>query len=42
MRLWAPHIKNYEWVSMQDAGHAMAWEQPDAFNKIVLHFVAKH
>jgi len=42
MRLWAPHMKNYEWTVMQDAGHAMAWEQPDVFNKLVLDFLAKH
>ena len=42
MRLWAPHMQNYEWALMQDAGHAMAWEQPDAFNKLVLDFLAKH
>src|ERR1700733_11227463 len=42
MRLWAPHMKSYEWAMMQDAGHAMAWEQPQIFNKLVLDFLAKH
>jgi pimeloyl-ACP methyl ester carboxylesterase len=42
MRLWAPHLKNHDWAVMQDAGHAMAWEQPDVFNKLVLDFLAKH
>jgi pimeloyl-ACP methyl ester carboxylesterase len=42
MRLWAPHMKSYEWTMMQDAGHAMAWEQPQVFNKLVLDFLAKH
>ena len=42
MRLWAPHMKSYEWAMMQDAGHAMAWEQPEVFNKLVLDFLAKH
>jgi pimeloyl-ACP methyl ester carboxylesterase len=42
MRLWAPHMKSYEWAMMQDAGHAMAWEQPQVFNKLVLDFLAKH
>jgi pimeloyl-ACP methyl ester carboxylesterase len=42
MRLWAPHVKSHEWAVMQDAGHAMAWEQPDVFNKLVLDFLAKH
>jgi pimeloyl-ACP methyl ester carboxylesterase len=42
MRIWAAHIKKHEWAVMQDAGHAMAWEQPDAFNKIVLDFIGRH
>jgi pimeloyl-ACP methyl ester carboxylesterase len=42
MQLWAPHVKNFEWAMMQDAGHAMAWEQPDVFNKLVLDFLARH
>jgi pimeloyl-ACP methyl ester carboxylesterase len=42
MRLWAPHMKTYEWATMQDAGHAMAWEQPAVFNKLVLDFLARH
>jgi pimeloyl-ACP methyl ester carboxylesterase len=27
---------------MTDAGHAMAWEQPDVFNEKVLEFVKRH
>jgi pimeloyl-ACP methyl ester carboxylesterase len=42
MRIWAAHVKNHAWAVMQDAGHAMAWEQPDAFNTIVLDFIARH
>jgi pimeloyl-ACP methyl ester carboxylesterase len=42
MRLWAAHMKTHEFAVMQDAGHAMAWEQPDVFNKLVLDFLAKH
>lgn len=42
MRLWAAYVKNHEWVTMQDAGHAMAWEQPDEFNKLVLDFLRRH
>jgi pimeloyl-ACP methyl ester carboxylesterase len=26
MRFWAAHLKTHEWVVVQDAGHAMAWE----------------
>ena len=42
MRLWAAHVKDHEWAVMPDAGHAMAWEQPDSFNKVVLDFVRRH
>jgi pimeloyl-ACP methyl ester carboxylesterase len=42
MRIWAEHVKKHEWATMQDAGHAMAWEQPDTFNKIVLDFIGRH
>ena len=39
MRLWARHVKAAQWVTMPDAGHAIAWEQPDLFNDIVLRFL---
>jgi pimeloyl-ACP methyl ester carboxylesterase len=39
MRLWARHIKDAQWTTMADAGHAIAWEQPDVFNDIVLRFL---
>jgi pimeloyl-ACP methyl ester carboxylesterase len=42
MQLWAAHMKNFEWATMQDAGHAMAWEQPAVFNKLVLDFLGTH
>ena len=42
MRIWAAHMQNHEWAVMQDAGHAMAWEQPETFNKIVLDFLRRH
>jgi pimeloyl-ACP methyl ester carboxylesterase len=42
VRLWAPHMKTYEWAVMADAGHAMAWEQPEVFNKLVLDFLSRH
>ena len=42
MRLWARHLKDHEWAVIHDAGHAMAWEQPGAFNDIVLDFLARH
>jgi pimeloyl-ACP methyl ester carboxylesterase len=42
MRIWAAHMKNHEWAAIHDAGHAMAWEQPGAFNDKVLDFLRRH
>lgn len=42
MRVWAAHMRNHEWAVVPDAGHAMAWEQPDLFNAQVLGFVGRH
>ncbi|HEY6254311.1 MAG TPA: alpha/beta hydrolase [Xanthobacteraceae bacterium] len=42
IRLWAKHLKAYEWLLIPEAGHAVAWEQPDAFNQGVLAFLRKH
>lgn len=42
MRVWAAHIKDHEWAVVPDAGHAMAWEQPDLFNELVLGFVRRY
>lgn len=42
MRIWAAHLKHHEWAVIHDAGHAMAWEQPGAFNDIVLDFLRRH
>ncbi len=42
MRIWAAHVKNHEWAVVSDAGHAIAWEQPDVFNEKVLEFVKRH
>ena len=42
MRIWASHVKNHEWAIVPDSGHAIAWEQPDVFNKKVLEFVKRH
>jgi pimeloyl-ACP methyl ester carboxylesterase len=38
MRTWAAHLKNYEWATVPDSGHAIAWEHPDMFNEQVLGF----
>ena len=42
MRLWAARLQNHEWAVIHDAGHAMAWEQPGAFNDKVLDFLKRH
>ncbi len=42
MRVWAAHLKSYEWAAMPDSGHAIAWERPDVFNENVLAFVKRH
>jgi pimeloyl-ACP methyl ester carboxylesterase len=42
MRTWAAHLKNYEWATVPDSGHAIAWEHPDMFNEKVLGFVKRH
>jgi len=42
MRLWARHLKNHEWATIPEAGHAMAWEQPGTFNDKVLDFLRRH
>lgn len=42
MRIWAAHVKGHEWVAVPEAGHAIAWEQPDLFNEKVLEFVRRH
>jgi pimeloyl-ACP methyl ester carboxylesterase len=42
IRLWARHLKAYDWLLIPEAGHAVAWEQPEAFNQGVLAFLHKH
>ena len=42
MRLWGAHLPRHEWAVIHDAGHAMAWEQPGAFNDKVLDFLRRH
>jgi len=42
MRLWAGYLRHHEWAVIHDAGHAMAWEQPGAFNDKVLDFIRRH
>jgi pimeloyl-ACP methyl ester carboxylesterase len=35
-------LKNHEWAVIGDAGHAVAWEQPETFNRTVLEFLSRH
>jgi len=43
IRLWAKHLKMpYDWALIPEAGHSVAWEQPEAFNQTVLEFLRKH
>ena len=40
MQLWARHVKGAQWVVVPDAGHSIAWEQPERFNAALLEFLA--
>jgi pimeloyl-ACP methyl ester carboxylesterase len=42
VRLWAKHLKTYDWLLIPEAGHSVAWEQPEAFNQGVVAFLRKH
>jgi pimeloyl-ACP methyl ester carboxylesterase len=42
VRLWAKHLKAYDWALIPEAGHSVAWDQPEAFNQAVLAFLRKH
>jgi pimeloyl-ACP methyl ester carboxylesterase len=42
MHTWAAHLKNYEWATVPDSGHAIAWEHPNMFNEKVLGFVKRY
>lgn len=42
MHIWAAHLKDYEWAVVPASGHAIEWEQPDAFNEKVLTFLKRH
>jgi pimeloyl-ACP methyl ester carboxylesterase len=39
MRLWAAHLANHHWDVLSEAGHAINWEQAEAFNAKVLAFL---
>jgi pimeloyl-ACP methyl ester carboxylesterase len=42
VRLWTRHLKAFEWLLVPEAGHSVAWEQPEVFNQAVVAFLRKH
>lgn len=42
MREYASHLPDCESAIISDAGHSAYWEQPQAFNTLVLDFVRRH
>jgi pimeloyl-ACP methyl ester carboxylesterase len=42
VRLWAKHMKNYEFALISEAGHSVSWEQPQNFNALVVDFLKRH
>jgi len=42
MRLLAAHIMHAETAIVPDSGHSAYWENPEAFNRLVLAFIGKH
>jgi pimeloyl-ACP methyl ester carboxylesterase len=42
MRAWAAHLSNYEFATVPESGHSIAWEQPEIFNEKVLGFIKRH
>jgi pimeloyl-ACP methyl ester carboxylesterase len=41
-RMIAARLRNGELVVVSESGHSVYWEQPEAFNRAVLDFIAKH
>jgi len=41
MRLWASQLSDVEFATIVDAGHALAYEQPEAFNECVASFLRR-
>ena len=39
---YASHVPNAETAIVSEAGHSAYWEQPDAFNRLVLDFLGRH
>jgi len=41
-RLYASKLRACDTAFVAEAGHAMYWEQPTVFNRLVLEFVRRH
>ncbi|WP_203073361.1 alpha/beta fold hydrolase [Falsiroseomonas ponticola] len=41
MQLWASNLRRHEFQVIAEAGHAINWEAPAAFNAMVLDFLAR-
>ena len=41
IRLWAKHLPQHELKLITEAGHAVMWEQPKAFNEAILDFIRR-
>jgi pimeloyl-ACP methyl ester carboxylesterase len=41
-RMIAARLRNSELVVVSESGHSVYWEQPEAFNRAVLDFIARH
>jgi pimeloyl-ACP methyl ester carboxylesterase len=39
--MWAAHMPHHETAVIEGSGHSAAWEQPEAFNRLVLGFVQR-
>jgi len=42
LRLFIVRIRHAQSTIVQDAGHAIFWEQPEVFNRVVLEFLRRH
>ena len=42
LRMFVAHMSNAESAVIPETGHSSYWESPEAFNRIVLAFIAKH
>ena len=42
LRMQAEHMPQAEVVVIPEAGHCANWEQPEAFNRVVLDFLGRH